>query len=175
MQSSYHFRLFGVFRGTINGKPLPHFRSNKVRALLAYLLIEGQRPLLRTHLIDLLWHGYTPDSGRASLRVALSDLRQVPELSEIIESNSESVMIHPHNVMLWCDALEAERQVMSSSINEVLPTALHKMLYNGMGELIFLAGMETIDSEPFLLWLAERRCFYHQLQGNLHYQYALAA
>jgi DNA-binding SARP family transcriptional activator len=67
--------LFGGFDLTAAGKPIAGLKSAKVRALLAYVAIEGARSHRREMLAGLLW----PDSPDAaafnSLRNALANLR----------------------------------------------------------------------------------------------------
>ena len=46
--------LLGPFQATLDGKPLTGFHSNKVRALLAYLAVEADRPHHREVLAGLL-------------------------------------------------------------------------------------------------------------------------
>ena len=69
-------QLLGSFRA-ITGAPLSGFDSDKVRALLAYLAIESDRPHRRERLAGLLWPDFSERSARTNLRRALSNLRQV--------------------------------------------------------------------------------------------------
>lgn len=69
--------LLGPFRATIDGKAVQGFRSDKVRALLAYLAVESDMPHRRERLAGLLWPDRPERSARADLRVALANLRQV--------------------------------------------------------------------------------------------------
>ncbi|HMB52250.1 MAG TPA: BTAD domain-containing putative transcriptional regulator, partial [Thermoanaerobaculia bacterium] len=54
----------------------PHFESQKVRALLAYLACHRDVELSRDHLAELLWPEADPDNARRNLRQALYNLRQ---------------------------------------------------------------------------------------------------
>ena len=42
--STLSVSLLGSFQATLDGRPIAGFESNKVRALLAYLAIESERP-----------------------------------------------------------------------------------------------------------------------------------
>ena len=53
------------------------FESNKARALLAYLVIEENRPHSREQLAELLWPESPPQSAFGNLRYALAHLRKV--------------------------------------------------------------------------------------------------
>ncbi|MCP4548034.1 MAG: hypothetical protein GY835_16335 [bacterium] len=65
--------LLGAFRVTLDGKPITDFESDKVRMLLAYLVVKSERPHRRERLADLLW----PDKRepRRNLSQALARLR----------------------------------------------------------------------------------------------------
>ena len=67
--------LLGSFQATLDGQPITGFESNKVRALLAYLAVEAERPHSRDELIGLLWPDQPDATARANLRQALANLR----------------------------------------------------------------------------------------------------
>ncbi|MCB0190102.1 MAG: winged helix-turn-helix domain-containing protein [Caldilineaceae bacterium] len=69
-------RLFGSFAVTCDGNPVTTFEYDKVRALLAYLAVESDRPHPRATLADLLWPGYPERSARQNLSQALYKLRR---------------------------------------------------------------------------------------------------
>ena len=69
-------RFFGVMEITLHGRPILALRTDKVRALLAYLLVENQHPHTREALAGLLWEDQPTDSAMHSLRQALSTLRK---------------------------------------------------------------------------------------------------
>jgi adenylate cyclase len=69
--------LLGPIEVTLDGEPLTGLRSDKVRALLAYLAIEAQGPHRREKLAGLLWPDWPEQAARTSLRRALANLRQV--------------------------------------------------------------------------------------------------
>jgi len=58
-------------------RPLAGFESNKVWALLAYLIVEADRPHQRDALAGLLWPDQPDPVARHNLRQALANLRQV--------------------------------------------------------------------------------------------------
>jgi DNA-binding SARP family transcriptional activator/class 3 adenylate cyclase/tetratricopeptide (TPR) repeat protein len=67
--------LLGPFRATLDGDPITRFATNKVRALLAYLGVEIDRPHPRSSLAGLLWPDWPERSALANLRNALANLR----------------------------------------------------------------------------------------------------
>jgi DNA-binding SARP family transcriptional activator len=69
--------LLGPFQVTLDGEPVTDFKSNKVRALLAYLAMEADRPHRREVLAGLLWPNWPDRDALSNLRYALSNLRRV--------------------------------------------------------------------------------------------------
>jgi len=69
--------LLGGFEARLDDIPISGFKTDKSRALLAYLAVEQARPHRRQALAGLFWPGYLESSARASLRHALANLRQV--------------------------------------------------------------------------------------------------
>lgn len=68
--------FFGRYTCTLHGKPIDEFVYDKVRALLAFLAVESDRPHRREYLAGLLWPDQPEEAARKSLRQALSKLRQ---------------------------------------------------------------------------------------------------
>ena len=69
--------FFGSYRATLDGQPLTGFKSDKVRALLAYLAVESERPHRRESLAALLWPEVPDRSARVNLRSVLANPRRV--------------------------------------------------------------------------------------------------
>ncbi|MCD6344495.1 MAG: tetratricopeptide repeat protein [Anaerolineae bacterium] len=67
--------LLGPFQATLDGDPVTAFESDKVRALLAYLAVEADRPHRREKLVGLLWPERTERCARQNLSQALCNLR----------------------------------------------------------------------------------------------------
>ena len=70
-------RTLGPFQVLLDGEILTGFDSDKVRALLVYLILEADRPHRREKLAGLLWPDVPERSARTSLRSALANLRKV--------------------------------------------------------------------------------------------------
>src|SRR3954464_10894194 len=68
--------FFGPFQVTRADKNVLGFASDKMRALLAYLVVEADRPHHREALAALLWPDDTDFAARRSLRQALFIVRQ---------------------------------------------------------------------------------------------------
>ncbi len=68
--------LLGPVQAVQEGQPVTAFESNKVRALLAYLAVEANRPHTRDALVGLLWPDQSEQAARNNLRQAIANLRQ---------------------------------------------------------------------------------------------------
>lgn len=71
--------LLGPLQIRRDGEQVTGLRSNKARALLAYLVVEASHPHHREALAELLWPDQPERDARRRLRYALSDLRQAVE------------------------------------------------------------------------------------------------
>ncbi|HSB65023.1 MAG TPA: BTAD domain-containing putative transcriptional regulator, partial [Anaerolineales bacterium] len=67
--------LLDSFRATLDAKPIA-FEYDKVRALLAYLIMESDRPIHREKLAAFLWPERAQEAASNGLRQALSKLRK---------------------------------------------------------------------------------------------------
>jgi predicted ATPase/DNA-binding SARP family transcriptional activator len=68
--------ILGPIQVTHDGAPVAGFAYDKVRALLAYLVVEGDRPWRRESLAALLWPDQDERAARHSLSQALFSLRR---------------------------------------------------------------------------------------------------
>jgi len=67
--------LLGPFQVLVDGDPVVGFSTAKVRALLAYLAAEADRPHTREALAALLWPDWPGRHALSNLRQALANLR----------------------------------------------------------------------------------------------------
>lgn len=151
-----HIQLLGAFQVTVEGQPWDDFRSDKVRALLAYLVLEGAAPRRRSQLMALLWPGFKPTFARANLRMTLANLRQLLTPFGLLQTTRQAVRWYAPEPNWTCDVLLLEqlrqdRQRAGAELWQTLDS-----LYQGE----FLPGFEQIDSLPWQLWLQEKRTYY---------------
>lgn len=118
----------------------------KCLALLAYLAAEapdGRVP--RETVASLLWSGRTDDRARASLRAALSRIRQATDVVLVAGSGTSSVGMAPDHlhadVTAFHEALEAGDQAGALE------------LYRGE----FLAGVQVTGARGFQRWADRER------------------
>ena len=69
--------MLGPLQVTLDGEPVTDFKSDKVRALLAYLAVEADQAHHREKLAGLLWPEWPNRDARRNLRDVLSNLRRV--------------------------------------------------------------------------------------------------
>jgi DNA-binding SARP family transcriptional activator/uncharacterized protein YndB with AHSA1/START domain len=167
--------LFGSFRAAVGGTPLNGFRSDKARALLAYLAVEGDRPHARSSLATLLWPNMLDDAALGNLRKTLHRLQVAlaPTGRPVLLVTRQAIALdraacvtdvatfrdllagaeaHPHAALHECDCC-VDRLAQA--------VALYR------GEL--LAGFNLPDAEPFDEWLMLRReRFLHAALGALY-------
>jgi DNA-binding SARP family transcriptional activator len=75
--SHLQINLLGTFQVMLDGMPITRFESDKVRALLAYLVVEADRPHWRETLMNMFWPEASERAARHNLRQALYHLRHL--------------------------------------------------------------------------------------------------
>lgn len=151
-----HIQLLGAFQVTVEGQPWDDFRSDKVRALLAYLVLEGATPRRRSQLMALLWPGFKPTFARANLRMTLANLRQLLSPFGLLQTTRQAVRWYAPEPNWTCDVLLLEQLRQDSQRTGAELWQTLDSLYQGE----FLPGFEQIDSLPWQLWLQEKRTHY---------------
>ena len=106
--------LFGAVELSLPDNPAKtSFHSDKVRALLAYLSLEADRPHERRSLAGLLWPELSENASLRNLRKALFYLRQAmeelsPESSDtLFVIDRKTVQLQQRN--LFVDAVQFEQ------------------------------------------------------------------
>jgi DNA-binding SARP family transcriptional activator/predicted ATPase len=165
--------FLGPFQATLDGQPLTAFKSNKVRALIAYLAVEADRPHPREVLASLLWPDWPNREALSNLRYALSNLRQVigdriaqpPFLlitRDSLQFNSDSDF--SLDVATFTDLIESALDPADGLAD---PSDLEKAteLYRGS----LLEGFSLPDAAPFEEWaLLTRERLARQMSSALH-------
>ena len=162
--------LLGSFQVTLDGQPATGFKSNKVRALLAYLAVEADRPHRREALAGLLWPDWPDRDAISNLRYALSDLRGVigdreaqPPYLLITRDTIQFNLCSDHWLDVWHFTENARVDKSALGFFEILEKAI--VLYRGD----FLEGFSLEDSSTFEEWtLLTRERFARQASTLLH-------
>jgi DNA-binding SARP family transcriptional activator len=108
--------LIGPFQVVQDEQPVVHFDTNKVRALLAYLATENDRPHLRETLAGLLWPDFTNTSAATNLRSSIAKLRQAigdhQASPPFLTITRETIQLNPTG-SIWVDVGEFEAAIRS--------------------------------------------------------------
>jgi diguanylate cyclase (GGDEF)-like protein/PAS domain S-box-containing protein len=100
--------LLGAFQARIDDRNInTSFKTEKERALLAYLAVETRRAHTRESLAELLWPNRSEGIGRADLRQALCRLRRAIQDAvsgpSFLLVNNETIQINPDS-NIWVDS-----------------------------------------------------------------------
>jgi DNA-binding SARP family transcriptional activator len=166
--------LLGSFQATLDGAPLDGIRSDKTRALLAYLAVGAGRAHNRNALSALLWGASLEAAARASLRSSLSNLRRlIRQLAPdgdfpILDITRHSVRFDVEPDTCWLDVTEFDALIDAchTHSHQALahcPTCIERLeraveLYQGD----FLPGLALSDSPAFDEWRVIQQERYHQ-------------
>jgi predicted ATPase len=166
--------LLGPFAVTIDGVLVTTFAYTKVRALLAYLAVEADRPHSRAQLATLLWPDQPEQAARGSLSQALTTLRNAlgDKTAErpLLRSDSQSVQLDPDSaievdVTQFLDLLRSSESHAHHSWRTCALCTERLQQAIGLYRSHFLADFSISDSEVFEEWAALRR--EHLLQRAL--------
>lgn len=123
--------------------------SRKARALLAYLVLPAGRRHRRDELAALLWPTAPQRRARASLRRALSDLRE--HLGSALRSEADEVCLQAESF-----ETDVERFMRATAVEHI--DQLDRALEHYRGH--FLERL-SVDSEPFTRWQLLQRQHLH--------------
>ncbi|MGD2165395.1 MAG: tetratricopeptide repeat protein, partial [Anaerolineae bacterium] len=162
-------QLLGPVRVTLDGDRITHFETQKVRALLAYVAAEAERPHEREFLAEMLWPGRPQGAARANLRHALSTLRATigdrgrrdrPAADPpFLLTTRKSIELNL-DADVSVDALDFLTLVGPPPAPSLAIAQLEKgvSLYRGP----FLQDVSLGDSAAFHEWLLLKRARYHE-------------
>jgi DNA-binding SARP family transcriptional activator len=151
-------RLCGGFRVDMEGEPVVDFKSDRARALLAFLAVEADRPHPRDSLAWLLWPDSPNQAARTNLRSILANLRKVindPQASPPhLLISRESIQFNKTSDH-WIDASAFVSPAAETRIDTAQLESLEGAvaLYRGS----FLNGFSVSNSAPFEEWVLLKR------------------
>ena len=166
--------LLGAFDARLDEKPIKEFESSKVRALLAYLVVEADKPHSRDKLAGMFWGELSDETANKNLRQALSNLRKA-----IRDEDSDSPLLTVTSASIqadgnagWLDtrafaSLLRETDSHPHRKLETCPACARRMeealaLYRGA----FLEGFFLKESDSFQDWIVIHRERFHQLAAD---------
>ncbi|MBI9047185.1 MAG: tetratricopeptide repeat protein [Anaerolineaceae bacterium] len=148
-----------------------NFRSNRILALISFLVCEADCPHSRDKLLALIWPEVAENLARNNLRVALHRIRQALDHSKDRECNfilttPSTVQFNPES-NYWLDTNIFTKTISACQLtqnklgrlNEDQIVFLEKGLETYKGD--FLANID-INSQNFEEWLYAKRETYHQ-------------
>jgi DNA-binding SARP family transcriptional activator len=173
--------LLGGFKITLDGKPVTAFGADKVRALLAYLAMESNRPQRRATLAAIFWPELPQERAAHNLRQSLLRLRRAlhedqvrpGDRSSFLLLTGQEVQFNPLSdcqldVTDFLELVRAYRQHKHGA-TDGCPVCLGWLrqaadLYRGD----LLAGFTLRDSLPFDEWqLVQREALRRQALDGL--------
>jgi DNA-binding SARP family transcriptional activator len=179
--SRLSIHLLGPFYVTLDEEPVTEFESNKVRALLAYLAVEADRPHSRDELIGLLWPDQPERTARRNLSQALFNLRRTIRDDDVtppfLHVTRRAVQFNLESDQ-WLDVAQFVVHIAASETHahsklEACKSCIQHLeqadaLYQGE----FLAGFFVDDSGPFGEWGTLRRERFHRQVLDAQYHLA---
>jgi WD40 repeat protein/DNA-binding SARP family transcriptional activator len=153
-----YVRTLGPFQVQLDEEFVTGFDSDKVRALLAYLVVEADRPHRREKLAGLLWPDFPDQSARTSLRSALANLRKVigdqNTDTNFILVDRQSLQFNPES-NYELDANNFNKLVGSGNdaLSDISKVEEAISLYSGD----FMEGFSLSDSAIFEEWMLVSR------------------
>lgn len=159
--------LLGSFSAAVSDEQITEFRTDKMRALLAYLALNAGRPFRREILATLLWAEWSDSDARRNLRQTLHRTIQLvnqisPELGEaLVSANRQTIQLNSPAVILDVDQFRQYLQAAEDHSHSHLfqcEACLRRLqqaaaLYKGH----LLEGFEVGDAVPFDEWLSMER------------------
>ncbi len=173
--SRLKIRLFGPFQVWLVDEAIARFRSDKIRALLAYLAVEVDLIHDREALATLLWSEKPNGVARTNLRNSLARLRQALASIEasgdgaLFQTTRQTIQLTPNRNDHWIDVLAFSEYLTTcqthphSSLLQC-PDCIQSLtkaaaIYRGD----FLSGLALSDSPLFEEWrLSQQENFHRQ-------------
>lgn len=157
--------MFGAFAAATPTTSLT-FRSDKVRALLVYLILHPAHVVSRVELVHLLYGDYSDPVGRKNLNLTLTRLRQslAPVQAEmgmafpLLEVERDQIRLNWQPAWHWADVLEFNALYTACGLHPhenlnycaQCQLRLQRMVYLYAGD--FMAGLQLADSPDFNEW-----------------------
>ncbi len=154
--------LLGAFQVNLDTAPITNFESNKVRALLAYLMVESLEAHSREKLAAMFWPGSPAKRANSNLSQALYNLRRGIQDHDVnpayILRRRDLVQFNPESDY-WLDVKAFNAQLDGTRIQTRTPAELGEVdltniqaavdLYQGD----FLVGLTFSSSPAFDEWI----------------------
>lgn len=119
MSTNLHIKLLGEFSLTAEGLSITGVNSERLQALLAFILLHRNTLQPRQQVAVHLWPDASDADAKANLRRRLHDLKQaIPHLERWLQIETKTVQ-WIHNADCWLDVATFETTITSSSIADL--------------------------------------------------------
>jgi len=157
--------LLGPFHAGLDGEEVAEFKSQRVRALLAYLAVEVDRSHSRPTLAALLWPEWSDQEAINNLRYALYNLRHAIQDQQAdppyLLIDRDTIQFNPTS-QVHVDVLRFIQLLQADQNRPMLGERLAEAIQLYRGE--FLEGFASPDSLEFDQWMTQKREeLHHQL------------
>lgn len=160
--------VLGPFTVTLAGRPLTGFRTDNMRALLAYLAVEQARVHRRAMLAGLLWPEVPEATARHNLSQALLLLRQLLDDAGAVKDRPERAappfLLATRHTLRFNPASDHTLDVAQFEAGlaaSAAPDAMAQAVTYYRGE--FLSDLWQNMTQAFEEWALFRRTHYHLL------------
>ena len=151
-------RVLGPLDVSLGTEPVTAFESDKVRALLAYLIVESDRPHLRETLAEFFWPDRPPGAALGNLRHALTILRRAIADYQadppFLLVNRQSIQFNVSS-KVWVDSFIFLQNMTRTPDSRAGFDALEGAVSLMRGS--FLEGISAGDSTHLEEWLFRKR------------------
>lgn len=158
------------------------FRSDKVRALLAYLIMHRSEPIPRSDLVFKLFGDYPEQVGRKNLNLLLTRLRQtlapVRETigqAPLLDADRERIMLHWQPEHYWADVVEFATLLEACRLHPHASLIYCAQCQQRLKQVVglyrgpFLADLHLKECPDFNEWrLWHQETFQQQMMESLH-------
>ncbi len=167
--------LLGGFTATLDGQPLD-FRTQKIRALLCYLVLAADTSHTRDTLMGLLWSDSPQPAARNNLRVSLARLRKTLGVDKYLVLAPNTIRFNPQSaytldVTRFSQFANSRWQRTDSEAFENDPPFANRVSRSAIRDLqsayalyhgVLLAGFFVANNSAFEEWLVIERERLHQ-------------
>lgn len=113
MSSNLQIRLLGEFSVLCNGESVTGFKSERLQAFFAYLVLHRDMPLPRQRVSFTFWEDLSDAQMLASLRKELYNLRRIlPAVDQFLQVDAKTLQWHS-NSGLMLDVVEFEQAIQT--------------------------------------------------------------
>ena len=174
-----HIKFFGEFQVLVNEELVSDWAGKKSRRLFAYLAYK-RRPVVRDQLMEIFWHGYSPDSARNCLNVTLHTLRTTLERGkklDILVFKDDHYLINPDYTlvsdveqfrMLWRQGCAEESKQQLGEVLRHYEEALKLYCGDFLSEFPYESwcDLERENLKETYLMILNKLSHYYSLDGK---------